>query len=251
MLQDPGQKSVRVVRTTTPPVIDGDLSDAVWAAAAVVDDLHQVTPVEYAVPDERTEVLISLRRQRALYRGAPVRHGSRVDHGAQHAAERQRRPGRPVLRHDRSLQRSAQRLFLRAEPERCACGRPLSQRLRVLWRLGHDFRRGLRPLRGRLDRGDRDSVQVDLVRSDDGYLGPQFLAHRGAQERNHGVGVAQPRLQSRSVGARRRLRRARAGHRSRGRAVAVRQRPKEFLDGGVGAPTRSRRSTWRIGSRRS
>jgi hypothetical protein len=58
VLRDPGQKTVRVVRTAAPPVIDGDLSDAVWAAAAVVDDLHQVVPVEYAVPDERTEVLI-------------------------------------------------------------------------------------------------------------------------------------------------------------------------------------------------
>jgi hypothetical protein len=58
VLQDPGQKTVRVMRTSTPPVIDGDLSDAVWAAAAVVDDLHQVTPLEYAAPDERTEVLI-------------------------------------------------------------------------------------------------------------------------------------------------------------------------------------------------
>jgi hypothetical protein len=58
VLEDPGQKTVRVVRTTAAPVIDGDLSDAVWAAAAVVDDLHQVTPVEYAQPDERTEVLI-------------------------------------------------------------------------------------------------------------------------------------------------------------------------------------------------
>jgi hypothetical protein len=58
VLQDPGQKTVRVVRTAAAPVIDGDLSDAVWAAAAVVDDLHQVTPVEYAEPDERTEVLI-------------------------------------------------------------------------------------------------------------------------------------------------------------------------------------------------
>jgi hypothetical protein len=58
VLQDPGQKSVHVVRTATPPVIDGDLSDAVWANAAVVDDLHQVTPIEYAEPDERTEVLI-------------------------------------------------------------------------------------------------------------------------------------------------------------------------------------------------
>src|SRR5262245_19468781 len=58
VLQDPGQKSVRVVRMSTPPVIDGDLSDAVWANAAVVDDLLQVTPIEYAEPDERTEILI-------------------------------------------------------------------------------------------------------------------------------------------------------------------------------------------------
>jgi hypothetical protein len=58
VLEDPGQKTVRVVRTSTRPVIDGNLSDAVWNAAAVVDDLHQVTPVEYAEPDERTEVLI-------------------------------------------------------------------------------------------------------------------------------------------------------------------------------------------------
>ena len=58
VLQDPGQKTVRVVRTALPPVIDGDLSDAVWAAAAVVDDLHQVSPTEYAQPYERTEVLI-------------------------------------------------------------------------------------------------------------------------------------------------------------------------------------------------
>jgi hypothetical protein len=58
LLEDPGQKTVRVVRTTVAPVIDGDLSDAVWASAAVVDNLHQVVPVEYAVPTDRTEVLI-------------------------------------------------------------------------------------------------------------------------------------------------------------------------------------------------
>jgi hypothetical protein len=57
-LRDPGQKTVHVVRTATPPVIDGDLSDAVWSNAAVVDDLHQVSPTEYAEPYERTEVLI-------------------------------------------------------------------------------------------------------------------------------------------------------------------------------------------------
>jgi hypothetical protein len=58
VLQDPGQKTVRVVRAAARPVIDGDLSDAVWATAGVVNDLHQVTPVEYAEPDERTEIYI-------------------------------------------------------------------------------------------------------------------------------------------------------------------------------------------------
>ncbi len=67
-LTDPGQKSVRVVRTDTPPVIDGDLGDAVWAHAAYVDDLHQTLPVEYAEPSERTEIYI-LYDDDALYVG--------------------------------------------------------------------------------------------------------------------------------------------------------------------------------------
>jgi len=53
-----GLKTVQVVRTATPPVIDGDLSDAVWQNAAVVDDLHQVEPIEYATPFEHTEIYI-------------------------------------------------------------------------------------------------------------------------------------------------------------------------------------------------
>ena len=59
-------KTVRVVRTATPPVIDGDLSDAVWANAAVVDDLHQTQPIEFAEPYEHTEILI-LYDDEALY----------------------------------------------------------------------------------------------------------------------------------------------------------------------------------------
>ncbi len=64
-------KAVRVVRTATPPVIDGDLSDAVWGNAAVVDDLHQVSPTEYAKPYERTEVYI-MYDDNALYIGAKL-----------------------------------------------------------------------------------------------------------------------------------------------------------------------------------
>ena len=51
-------KSVRMVRTDTPPVIDGRLDDAVWARAAVVDDFHQSQPIEGAEPTERTEVYL-------------------------------------------------------------------------------------------------------------------------------------------------------------------------------------------------
>jgi hypothetical protein len=68
-LRDPGQKSVSVVRTEAPPVIDGQLDDEVWANAAFIDDLHQVNPVEYAEPFERTEVYL-LYDDDALYVGA-------------------------------------------------------------------------------------------------------------------------------------------------------------------------------------
>jgi hypothetical protein len=50
------QKSIQMVRTDTPPVIDGVLDDAVWETAAFIDEFHQMIPVEYAEPSERTEV---------------------------------------------------------------------------------------------------------------------------------------------------------------------------------------------------
>ena len=68
-LQDPGQHSVRMVRTTTPPVIDGKLDDAAWATAALVDNLHQTSPIEYAVPEERSEIYL-LYDDETLYVGA-------------------------------------------------------------------------------------------------------------------------------------------------------------------------------------
>jgi hypothetical protein len=68
-LRDPGQKSVQMVRTATPPVIDGVLDEAVWQQAALVDNLHQVTPVEYAEPYERSEIYL-LYDDDALYIGA-------------------------------------------------------------------------------------------------------------------------------------------------------------------------------------
>ncbi len=40
------------------PVIDGRLDEAVWERASVVDDLHQVEPLEYDPPSEPTRILV-------------------------------------------------------------------------------------------------------------------------------------------------------------------------------------------------
>jgi len=57
--QEPGnRKTTAARRTTTAPVIDGRLDDAAWSQATVIEDLHQVTPVEYATPTERTIVYL-------------------------------------------------------------------------------------------------------------------------------------------------------------------------------------------------
>ncbi len=51
-------KIARAVRISTPPVIDGDISDAVWQEAQPVTDLLQVEPQNLAPPTEITEVRI-------------------------------------------------------------------------------------------------------------------------------------------------------------------------------------------------
>jgi hypothetical protein len=51
-------KSVRIVRTPTPPVIDGVLDDPAWQTAALVEDLHEIQPTEYAPASERTMIYL-------------------------------------------------------------------------------------------------------------------------------------------------------------------------------------------------
>ncbi len=70
-LRDPGRKTVQIARAAVRPVIDGALDDAAWANAARIDDLHQVNPVEYAPPSERTEIYL-LYDDDALYVGARI-----------------------------------------------------------------------------------------------------------------------------------------------------------------------------------
>jgi hypothetical protein len=55
-LDEAQQKVVTMTRDDAVPVIDGVLDEGVWARAAVVDDLHQLDPVEFAPPSQRTEI---------------------------------------------------------------------------------------------------------------------------------------------------------------------------------------------------
>ena len=51
------------------PVIDGRLNEAVWANATVVDDFHQIDPIEYQAPTDPTRILVFYNDD-ALYMGA-------------------------------------------------------------------------------------------------------------------------------------------------------------------------------------
>lgn len=59
-------KSLQMIRTDTPPVIDGVLDDEVWARAAMIEDLHQMDPIEYNAASERSQIYV-LYDQDALY----------------------------------------------------------------------------------------------------------------------------------------------------------------------------------------
>ncbi len=59
-------KTIAIVRVDTAPVIDGVIDEAVWSLAEPIEDLHQVNPVEYESPSERTEIRL-LYDDEALY----------------------------------------------------------------------------------------------------------------------------------------------------------------------------------------
>jgi len=65
------EKSVHIVRTATPPTIDGVLDDAVWKSAAMVEDLHEIQPTEYAEASERTLIYL-LYDDNAIYIAAQM-----------------------------------------------------------------------------------------------------------------------------------------------------------------------------------
>ena len=59
-------KAIQAIRTDTPPKIDGVLDDAVWQKAAIVEDLHEVTPNEFTATSEPSRYYV-LYDQDAIY----------------------------------------------------------------------------------------------------------------------------------------------------------------------------------------
>jgi hypothetical protein len=49
-------KTLRITRLTGAPTVDGVLDEPAWANATLVTDLHQLEPVEYAPPSQRSEI---------------------------------------------------------------------------------------------------------------------------------------------------------------------------------------------------
>jgi len=64
-----GGKIIEVTSYDADPDIDGVLDEDIWARAALVTDFHQMNPVEYGTPSQRTEVRVFY-TDNALYIGA-------------------------------------------------------------------------------------------------------------------------------------------------------------------------------------
>jgi len=62
-------KTFQIPRLEAEPVIDGILDEAVWSEAVLVEDLHQIKPVEHVPPSQHTEIRLFYTED-ALYIGA-------------------------------------------------------------------------------------------------------------------------------------------------------------------------------------
>ncbi len=58
--QPSGEKTLAVARAPAAPVIDGRIDAAEWAVATVIEDFHQVEPIEFAAPSEKTTVYVMI-----------------------------------------------------------------------------------------------------------------------------------------------------------------------------------------------
>ena len=83
----PSMTAVRI-DTAEAPMIDADLSDPVWAKAAVIDDFTQRSPNPYEPATERTVVRILYDENNLYFCVLQLRQHARSDRRPQHAARR-------------------------------------------------------------------------------------------------------------------------------------------------------------------
>lgn len=78
-------KNIEITHTDRAPIIDGDLSDAVWRTTARRDDFLQQSPIEYRTTSENTDVYLTYGKD-ALYIGFFV-HDSKPSEITNHVLE--------------------------------------------------------------------------------------------------------------------------------------------------------------------
>jgi hypothetical protein len=66
---DSGGKQIDAFMVDEAPILDGVLDDDAWAFGAVINDLHQINPDEFAPPTEKSQILVVYTKD-ALYLAA-------------------------------------------------------------------------------------------------------------------------------------------------------------------------------------
>ena len=160
--------------------------------AAVIDDLHQVTPVEFAAPTERT-IIYLLYDDDELYVGARMLD-KEPEQITRATCGRTSRSAATTASSCTSIRsQPAQRLPLRRQPERRAIDGIYQNITDRQFDWDGIYQRRGRHRRARLDGRDCDPVQVAVVRSATGHWGINFLRSIVRRNEQHGVGLAQPR----------------------------------------------------------
>ena len=181
------------------PVLDGRLDEPAWQAATLIEDFHQIEPIEYAETAERTLVRIYYDDD-ALYIGARM-FDSQPDainaNVLRQGAQFWRDDFFAVIISPFNDQRNGYRfqlnpngvrmemLLLRNEPERSELERHLARRSEQR--------------RRRVDRGDRDPIPDVVLQSGQRHVGDQFRAGYFAALQEHSGWVSRNLSQNPSI----------------------------------------------------
>ena len=185
--QDDEERTVRIVWTTTPPVVDGVLDEAVWQQGALLSPMTQIQPNFNQPASQRTEDPHAHGRAQSLLRVLVLRRRARRDHRPRHAARELPDQRRPDQHRPGHVLRSPQRRHVPhhrgRRPDRRADRGPGVPR-----GMGHDLVRQDQHRREGMVRGDRHPLSVDQLRSQWRSLGAQRQPPDRAQRGDRSLG---------------------------------------------------------------